>query len=183
MGGETDPTTPNLPGTSSDDPPATDRDLPLLREAIAVSKASRSHGRHPFGAIVVDGAGKTIGSGENAVDPPDGDVTGHAEIVAIRDAWRRAGPGALAGATLYSSAEPCAMCSGAVYWSGIVRVVYALSEGGLLALTGSDPKNPTMSLPCREVLARGQRRIAVAGPLIEDEAAAAHAGFWARDRP
>lgn len=70
------------------------------------------------------------------------------------------------------------MCAGAIYWSGIGRVVYALSEVRLLDLTGSHPENPTLSLPCREVFARGQRAIDVVGPLLEDEAAAAHAGFW-----
>jgi len=87
-------------------------------------------------------------------------------------------PEVLAGATLYSSAEPCAMCAGAIYWCGIGRVVYALSEHALLGLTGDHPENPTFSLPCREVFSRGQRHIEVVGPALEAEAAAAHAGFW-----
>jgi tRNA(Arg) A34 adenosine deaminase TadA len=70
------------------------------------------------------------------------------------------------------------MCAGAVYWCGIGRVVYALSEHRLLQLTGDHPENPTFSLPCRDVFARGQRPIEVLGPLMEDEAAQAHAGFW-----
>ena len=70
------------------------------------------------------------------------------------------------------------MCAGAIYWAGIGRLVYGLSESRLLALTGSHPENPTLALPCREVFARGQRAIEVAGPLLEDEAAAVHAGFW-----
>jgi len=70
------------------------------------------------------------------------------------------------------------MCAGGIYWSGIGRVVYALSEQRLLALTGNHPENPTLSLPCREVFARGQRPTEVIGPLREDEARLAHAGFW-----
>jgi tRNA(Arg) A34 adenosine deaminase TadA len=85
---------------------------------------------------------------------------------------------ALKGAILYSSAEPCAMCAGAIYWAGIARVVYAMSETRLLEFTGSHPANPTLSLPCREVFARGQRNVEVRGPLLEDEAAHAHEGFW-----
>jgi tRNA(Arg) A34 adenosine deaminase TadA len=85
----------------------------------------------------------------------------------------------LGRATLYSSAEPCAMCAGGIYWSGIGRVVYALSEHRLLEITGAHPANPTLSLPCREVFARGQRHIEVLGPLLEDEAAEVHRGFWA----
>lgn len=83
-------------------------------------------------------------------------------------------------ATLYTSAEPCVMCTGAIYWTGIGRIVYALSESWLLELTGDDPENPTFDLPCREIIARGQRNIEVLGPLLEDEAAAAHEEFWAR---
>jgi tRNA(Arg) A34 adenosine deaminase TadA len=72
------------------------------------------------------------------------------------------------------------MCAGAIYWSGVGRVVYGLTERGLLELTGSHAENPTLDLPCREVFARGHRRIVVVGPLLEDEAAKVHEGFWTR---
>jgi tRNA(Arg) A34 adenosine deaminase TadA len=110
--------------------------------------------------------------------PGKGDATGHAELEAVRTASPARPPETLRAATLYSSTEPCAMCAGAIYWSGVGRVVYGLSEARLLALTGSHPENPTLALPCREVFARGQRAIEVIGPLLEDEAAAGHAGFW-----
>jgi len=84
----------------------------------------------------------------------------------------------LRGATMYSSAEPCAMCAGAIYWAGIGRLVYALSEHRLRELTGNHPENPTLDLPCREVFGSGQRSTEVVGPLLEDEAAAVHAGVW-----
>lgn len=70
------------------------------------------------------------------------------------------------------------MCAGATYWAGVGRVVYALSEARLLQLTGSDPENPTLSLPCRQVFASGQRPTQVIGPLHEDAASVAHEGFW-----
>jgi tRNA(Arg) A34 adenosine deaminase TadA len=80
--------------------------------------------------------------------------------------------------TLYTSTEPCAMCSGAIYWSGIRRVVYAFPEDQLRAITGSNPENLTLNLPCREVFARGQRTVEVSGPHQVDEARAVHDGFW-----
>lgn len=129
---------------------------------------------------MVGGDGEVLAEAINAFGWPDGDATGHAELVALREASRRIPPERLAQATLYSSAEPCAMCAGAVYWSGISRVVYALSEKRLLTLTGNHPENPTLALPCREIFARGQRRIEVIGPMLEDEAAAVHLGFWTR---
>jgi hypothetical protein len=59
-------------------------------------------------------------------------------------------------------------------------VVFALSEANLLRYTGADAENPTLDLPCREVFARGQKPIAVIGPILEDEAGKVHEGFWTR---
>lgn len=155
----------------------TQRDMDLLKEAVAAAGRSRAEGMHPFGAILADADGQVLLEAHNSV-PARGDVTGHAETNLVREASTRFDTRTLAGCTLYSSAEPCAMCAGALYWSGIGRLVYALSEHDLLNLTGDDPENPTMSLPCREVLARGQRRIEVEGPVAVPGAREVHAGFW-----
>jgi tRNA(Arg) A34 adenosine deaminase TadA len=74
------------------------------------------------------------------------------------------------------------MCAGAIYWCGIERVVYGLSEEKLRELTGSHPENPTLDLPCRDVFGRGQKAIAVIGPLLEDEALIPHLDFWNVER-
>jgi tRNA(Arg) A34 adenosine deaminase TadA len=160
------------------EPTVSDVDRAFLRESIRVAENARAAGRHPFGSIVVSGDGRVVASFGNNSLPPEGDPTQHAELQAVAHAFRVLGADGMAGSTLYTSAEPCAMCSGAAYWTGIDRVVYALSEHRLLELTGDHPENPTFSLPCREVFARGQRPIEVVGPLLEYEAAAAHAGFW-----
>jgi tRNA(Arg) A34 adenosine deaminase TadA len=153
-------------------------DLRLLRQAIALSAQSRLAGRHPFAALVADQDGNIVASAGNNSMPPDGDPTQHAELAAVAMAARLRTPEELLKCTLYTSAEPCCMCAGAVYWCNIGRVVYALSEHRLLGLTGDHPENPTFSLPCREVLVRGQRRIEIWGPALEEEAAQPHAGFW-----
>ncbi len=70
------------------------------------------------------------------------------------------------------------MVSGAIYWAGIGRLVYGLSEHRLRSITGDHPENLTLDLPCRDVFASGQRAIEVIGPLLEDEAAAMHEGVW-----
>lgn len=155
-------------------------ELVLLRRAIELSVQSRAAGHHPFAALVADEHGSIITSAGNNSLPPDGDPTQHAELRAAAQAAKLRTPEQLARCTLYTSAEPCCMCAGAIYWTNIGRVVYALSEHKLLALTGDHPENPTFSLPCRDVFARGQRRVTVIGPLLEDEAATAHAGFWGR---
>lgn len=161
-------------------PQDTEADLALLREAIALAEDAKKRGRHPFAALVADRTGRVVSRKGNNSMPPEGDPTQHAELAAAADSVAHLSPSELAEATLYTSAEPCVMCTGAVYWCGIGRIVYALSEPRLLELTGDDPQNPTFALPCREVIAHGQREIEVVGPLLEDEAARAHIGFWTR---
>ena len=70
------------------------------------------------------------------------------------------------------------MCTGSVYWTGVGRIVHGMSEKALKDLIGPDPENLTMDLPCRDVIAAGQRPIEVVGPLLEDELAEVHTGFW-----
>lgn len=158
--------------------PASQRDMALLRDVIALSDKSKRDGRHPFAAIIADENGNVIATAGNNSMPPLGDPTQHAELRAAALAARSHSPAQLLKSTLYTNAEPCAMCSGAIYWCGIGRVVYAMSETRLLGITGNHPENPTLSLPCREVFAAGQRKVEVIGPLIEDEAAIVHEGFW-----
>lgn len=149
-----------------------------LRRAIAVADAARAHGNHPFGAILVGPDGSVVLEAENTV-VAERDITGHAETNLVRLAGRTLPADQLPCCTLYTSCEPCAMCSGAIYWSGIGRVVYALPEEALYAMTGDHADNPTLALPARTVLAAGSRTIEVSGPHLETEAAASHAGFWA----
>lgn len=152
-------------------------DLDYLRRAIAVSQAARDHGNHPFGAVLVAPSGAIVLEAENSVTT-ENDVTNHAETNLVRLASRTIRHDDLPRYTCYTSCEPCAMCAGAIYWAGIGRVVYGLSEAGLLELTGNHPGNPTLMHPCRSVFADGRRETVVAGPLIEDEAAAPHRNFW-----
>ncbi|MBF4635115.1 nucleoside deaminase [Agreia pratensis] len=152
-------------------------DLSHLRRAIFVSIEAKQHGNHPFGAVLTDETGTQVLEAENTV-VTHSDVTGHAETNLVRLATKKYSLEQLRGFTLYTSCEPCAMCSGAIYWAGIGRMVYALPEQALIPLTGNDPQNPTLDLPSREVLTRGQRTVVVAGPALEEQAAEPHRGFW-----
>jgi tRNA(Arg) A34 adenosine deaminase TadA len=151
-----------------------------LRRTFDVARRARAGGNHPFGAILVGPAGEILLEVENGFQP-DRDMTGHAERLLATQASRTHDPQFLAHCTLYSSAEPCAMCAGAIYWAGIGRVVFGLSERRLKAMTGDHAENPTLDLPCRVVFAAGQRPIEVIGPLLEDEAAALHVGVWSSE--
>lgn len=161
------------------DPEQQRLDEHFLRRCFDVARRSLAHGNHPFGAILVDDRQQVLIEVENGYLPSH-DGTAHAERLLATTACTTLSPDIRAKATLYSSAEPCAMCSGAIYWAGIGRVVYGLSEHRLRAITGNHPENPTLDLPCREVFMRGQRATAVVGPLLEDEAAALHEGVWSR---
>jgi tRNA(Arg) A34 adenosine deaminase TadA len=148
-----------------------------LRRSFDVARRARTHGNHPFGAILVSSTGTVLIEAENGF-LPDRDMTGHAERLLATQASKQLAADVLAGCTLYTSAEPCAMCAGAIYWSGIGRVVFGLTERRLKTMTGNHTENPTLDLPCRTVFAAGQRPVEVIGPLLEDEAAALHSGVW-----
>jgi len=154
-------------------------DLDHLRHAIEVARRSRANGNHPFGALLADGDGMIRLEAENSVVTGH-DCTGHAETNLMRQASQAFDRDFLAGCTVYTSTEPCAMCAGAIYWGNVGRVVFAIGEAQLLEMTGSNPENPTLALPCREVFARGQRAIEVDGPApeLETEGKAVHLGFW-----
>lgn len=150
-----------------------------LRRAIEISRQSREMGNTPFGCVIVDKEGNIIVEQTN-VEFTDHKCTGHAETQAMERASLQYSKEFLWDCTLYTTVEPCAMCSGAMYWGNLGRVVYGMEEVDLLRMTGSDEKNPTFDLPCREIFAKGQKDIQVIGPFPElvEEIAAVHEGYW-----
>lgn len=163
----------------SDSAPTPEQLLRLLRRANAVAVRAMALGRHPFGAILVAPDHETVLAEQGNVDSVN-----HAESVLARHAAQNFAPDDLWRCTLVTTVEPCCMCAGTQYWANIGRVVFGMTEERLLAVTGNDAENPTMSLPCREVFARGQKAVQVIGPVAEVEAeiAALHAGFWHSQR-
>ena len=151
--------------------------IALLRIAIAESQKAKEAGQHPFAAILVGPDGAVLMTQHNAY-MPDHDMTGHAERVLMTRASTTLPMDLLRDCTIYTSAEPCAMCTGAIYWTGLRRLVYGLSEAQLKKITGDHPENPTLDLPCRAVFAAGQRPVEVIGPMLEKEAALVHEGAW-----
>lgn len=153
--------------------------LYYLQRCVEVSQMARDTGNMPFGCILVDKEGEILMEQMN-IEGTEYKCTGHAETQLIEKASMKYSKEFLWTCTLYSTAEPCAMCTGAMYWANLGRIVYGMTESGLLEITGSDPKNPTFDLPCREVLARGQKDIVVLGPFPEivEEVAAVHKDFW-----
>lgn len=103
----------------------TDDDRRFMQRAIELSEKTSliDSAGGAFGSVIVQN-GVIIGEGANRV-VAENDPTWHGEIDAIRNACRKVGSFKLAGATLYTSAEPCPMCAAAAYWAGIERVFYA----------------------------------------------------------
>ena len=132
----------------------TDSDLLHLRSAIALSRRSRERGNQPFGALLIGPDGQLLLEAENTV-VTGADCTGHAVTNLMRLASRQFTSDFLAGCSLYASTEPCPMCGGAIFWGGVGRVVFALSERAFYQLVGPDCDG--LRVGCRDVFAHGQR--------------------------
>ncbi len=113
-----------------------------MREAIALGKTAAALGEIPVGAVIVKD-GTVVGRGYNRRET-DHDATGHAEMMAIRDACRTLGAWRLSGCTLFVTLEPCPMCTGAILQSRISRVVFGAFDekagccGSRMNLTAGD---------------------------------------------
>lgn len=145
-----------------------DLDLQHLRTAIAVAKRAKQNGNQPFGATLVNEQGQVVAEAENNQVTTQ-DCTGHAETNLLRVIAGQYSPEQLANYTMYASTEPCPMCAGAIFWSGLGRLVYALSGDQFYDTQDTDsPYQLRMS--CRQVLTAGRRTIEVEGPALEEEA-------------
>ncbi len=149
--------------------------LAALRLANEVARQSVALGKHPFGAVLIAPDGETVLMSQGNIN-----TVNHAEATLIRAAAETYSADYLWRCTLVTTVEPCAMCAATQYWANVGRVVYGMTEARLLAFTGSNPENPTLDLPCREVFSRGQKTIEVIGPVpeAEEEIAALHRDFW-----
>lgn len=109
----------------------------LMRRCLELARQAREQGNTPVGSLVVL-ADRIIGEGIEQV-PSGNDPTGHAEILACREAIKTLGTRNLDGAVLYSTAEPCLMCSYVIRQSGIAQVVYGLETPMIGGATSSLP--------------------------------------------
>lgn len=101
-------------------------DVYFMKEALRQAQIAFDSDEVPVGAVVVLN-NKIIGRGYNQVETLL-DSTAHAEMIAITAAFQTLGTKYLPEATLYVSVEPCLMCSGAIYWSKLGRIVYGTSD-------------------------------------------------------
>ena len=155
----------------------TERDGKYLMRAIGWSHTARERGNRPFGAVIIDADGTLIAEAYCNTSET-GDCTGHAETNAVRLASPNTGRDVLASSTLYSSGEPCVMCAGAIFWSGIRRVVFGIDALSLRVFRGDLAGQRDAELSCRDVFAASPHAIECIGPAMLAEASEPHVGFW-----
>lgn len=147
--------------------PTTPADLTHMKLAIAASASALVAGNMPFGATLVSPDGQLLLTAENN-QVTQQDCTGHAEMVLVREATRQLGATSLKGATVYASGEPCAMCSGALFWAGVKRLVYAASQDDIAATLNG----PVLPIRSSQALAGACPALTVDGPILAAEAIA-----------
>jgi tRNA(Arg) A34 adenosine deaminase TadA len=115
----------------------------FLRRAIALAAASREAGDAPFGSLLVGPDGDVLAEDHNTT-LSEGNISYHPELKLAVWAAQHLSPEVAAGTTMYTSCQPCPMCTGALARSGLGKVVYALSGEQLDALktTGNFPAVP-----------------------------------------
>ena len=147
-------------------------DEAYIREAIELAREAVSSGDTPFGSLLVVG-GKVIKRSKNTT-VTENDITAHPELKLARWAARELNDEELADCTMYTSTEPCEMCSTAIYYAGLNRIVYSVSGESLANIRGEEKSGFT----CKDVIERKGGSIEVDGPVLETEGLRVHEAFY-----
>jgi tRNA(Arg) A34 adenosine deaminase TadA len=133
----------------------------FLHRAVELATSARTGGNPPFGSLLVGPDGSVLAEDSNT-SITDGDITAHPELKLARWAARELDATTAAGTTMYTSCQPCGMCTGAIERSGLGRVVFALSNDQLSEL------KPSGGFPA----------VPQEGPALFDEASTAVKGYY-----
>ena len=142
-----------------------------IRECYSLARQSVDKGNHPFGALLVHD-NKVILTAENTIFT-DNDKTRHAEANLVSLANKEIDPKILEKSTLYTSTEPCIMCCGAIYWSGISKIVFGCSAHTLDKIAGK-----TIDIDSKFVFSHTANPVEVEGPILEAEGEEIHQSYW-----
>lgn len=151
-----------------------------INTCLLIQRRAVSFGKRPFGACLVGPDNETVLLMHQSIDRVN-----HAESTLARLAASHYSTEYLWTCTLYSTWEPCAMCTATIYWSHIGRVVYAASNEQLAELTGpGNPENFTMEWNCREIFLRAQKDVEVIGPIdgLDKKVMTASDDYWRATR-
>lgn len=134
----------------------------FMKRALEIAEKSKQKGNEPFGAILVKD-GQIVKEGSNQIHTHT-DPTNHAELGLIRDFCRENGVMDLSEYTLYTSCEPCCMCSGAMVWSNLGKMRYSVSHDELAEVAGSN-----IMIGSQEVFSKSPNAPEVLGGLLREE--------------
>lgn len=150
-----------------------ERHVHHVRRCYQLAAEAAAAGNHPFGALLVLDDCVIAAARNEAVT--SGDPTRHAEIQVLHAGLPLVPVADRDRLVLYTSTEPCVMCTGAAYWSGLAVVVFGCSAGVLGEAAGAD-----FLVPSQQVLELGARPPALVGPVLEEEGRARHLAYWKR---
>ena len=145
-----------------------------VTRAIELAEESIEAGNTPFGALLV-ADGEVVRESRNTT-LTDGDVSAHPELKLARWAGRELDAAERADCTMYASTEPCPMCTTAIHYAGIGRVVFGVSGETL-----SEVADGVVPIPASEVIRRADGATTVEGPVATDEAMVVHQSFYRGD--
>ena len=148
-----------------------------MERALALALEARAAGDHPFGAVLeVDGA--MVAEARNLVST-NHDITAHAETELVRVLEREGRLDLLARGTVHASCEPCPQCVGALFWAGARHVVFGMTAARLTGISTAPGEAPYgFTITATELGAATTSPVRIEGPVCQDEASAAHVGFW-----
>ncbi|MGO1468752.1 MAG: nucleoside deaminase [Tissierella sp.] len=133
-----------------------------IEKAIKLAYQAKEDGDNPFGSILVDEDGNILMEDKNTQITKN-DITGHPELQIAKRAAEKYDEEFLKKCTMYNSAEPCTMCTGAIYWSGIGRIVFGISKKRLNELK-SDGKG-SINYSIHELLDNSGKDFEIIGPM------------------
>lgn len=143
-----------------------------MERAIQLAHEAKDSGDTPFGSLLVDDKGNILMEDRNT-QIIDNDITAHPELKIAKRAAAQYDAAFLKNCTMYNSAEPCTMCTGAIYWSGIGRIVFGISKKRLHEITNSDG---SIQYNIHDMLGNSGKEFDVVGPMedMQDEVEAPH---------
>lgn len=147
-------------------------DEAYVRRALELAREAAANGNTPFGSVLVHG-GDVVAESTNTTVTDD-DITAHPELKLARWAARNLTPAERRETTMYTSTYPCLMCSGAIAYAGLGRLVYSVDGATAAALS---PAGRNENPPTTDAL-RERDTVVVVGPVLEAAGEAVHRDCW-----
>lgn len=142
----------------------------LAQRTLAIANTAAMQGNLPFGCLLANANDSVLLEAGNTV-VTERNIIAHCELNMVQQLAGQYEASFLQSCTVYCSMEPCPMCAGALYWSGIGRIVFALDNATYYSILGSRNPADVFDMPCKTLLESGGRRVEVIGPVIQKEAA------------